>query len=891
MLGATLTLILATISPALAVNAVTLTGPVGLQGLFLVDQTVKIVAPADSGVSYTYKWFADGTLINGESNSTLVLTPSHSGKTISASVVAAKSGFADATIEAVASATVITSAFTSNSSTIIDGVRTYEPYCTAPGPQGTATPIIGWNMRLSCQSLNTSLGQPTEHVYQWYRGSSAINGANQNTYNLRNDDAGQILSASYKAVFSNGAQFLSLLTSTSTIESEVTAAKPVITGTISHGSTLTATTVGFDGAATLSYQWFRDFLPISGATSRTYTVTSSDLDERIQVLVTGTRVGYTTSSAISDPVSSGSITNPSVAIYESVIDGYTPSNFVPDVTFVASDNVNVDLLNMRKAELLKAADFWRNDYVPVGNVAMYLTNQDATWADSWLATNHPTWSSNTSWWINNYDCGYAFAVRFQADYFFEQCLRSSDINSLDYKQITPHEYTHWVQYSKSSNLNTPATPWLIEGQANFYGLALGVAPEDPELAVLNLALARHAETFDSYFHQPWGTQEVLQKLKAGNVTDIKELLTRSGSANHSYMLGTLMSEWLVYEFGHETYWNWVSGILTGKAATGDNGVALTATLTQSYFGMSFDNLARNAIPYFAMRAADLEASWIEEITPDFPPDAPTIDSLTPGDGEVTVSWTPGAEHGAATLRYRVDWNGGSKDCDNSPCTITGLENGSAYQFRVIAISTLGDSNINPFSEFVTPRTVPTSPTSVQAIGGNAQAIVSWSNSAARGSSITGYEVKWDGGSQSCASSPCTITDLTNGNTYSFTVLAISAVGNSEESSASNSVTPTAPVIVVKKPTAPTTLKVVAVKVGASTLKWSGALANGAAISKYELSWKLSTSKTFGAWSSKGTKTSATISGWKKNKIYDVRIRVTNSAGQTISKVFKIKQSK
>jgi hypothetical protein len=61
-----------------------------------------------------------------------------------------------------------------------------------------------------------------------------------------------------------------------------------------------------------------------------------------------------------------------------------------------------------------------------------------------------------------------------------------------------------------------------------------------------------------------------------------------------------------------------------------------------------------------------------------------------------------------------------------------------------------------------------------------------------GSPITGYVVvvKGPGGREvSCSASPCTITDLRNGESYTFTVIAQNAIGRSPESSASNAVVP------------------------------------------------------------------------------------------------------
>jgi hypothetical protein len=95
--------------------------------------------------------------------------------------------------------------------------------------------------------------------------------------------------------------------------------------------------------------------------------------------------------------------------------------------------------------------------------------------------------------------------------------------------------------------------------------------------------------------------------------------------------------------------------------------------------------------------------------------------------------------------------------------------------------------------------VPGAPTGVSAVAGNAAATVTWTAPASTGGSpITGYTATSAPDSKTCATSgalSCTVTGLTNGQAYTFTVTAANVAGTGPDSAASTPVTPHAAAVV------------------------------------------------------------------------------------------------
>jgi len=197
-----------------------------------------------------------------------------------------------------------------------------------------------------------------------------------------------------------------------------------------------------------------------------------------------------------------------------------------------------------------------------------------------------------------------------------------------------------------------------------------------------------------------------------------------------------------------------------------------------------------------------------------PPGTPTNVTATAGQSVATVSWTAAAD-GQAVSSFTVH-NSSASNGVLAPdvvvtaapgttivptsATITGLTVGVTYQFDVLATNSLGSSAFSSPSNPVTPfaLTVPSAPTGVSALAGDASAAVAWSAPASTGNTpITSYTVTalvagipaGITATVSGTSTGAVVAGLTNGTTYTFTVHATNGVGDSPESLSSSPVTP------------------------------------------------------------------------------------------------------
>lgn len=608
------------VAQAKTLPSVSTNSPVVIAGSFASGGALRIAYDdSDSGINSTVEWFASGAKIVGAAGRTLILDSDSVGKAISAKVTLRKTGFKD-TLVTVSGLTVTSELPTRNQMTESGWqVLPYQPECNGVAQSSfLSAPKVGWNVWFDCNPFyNLSNGSPVygSSVVTWYRDATLITGATSHTYKVQAADAGKKLWVVYRGTYSNGFQAIDMQSVEGKIPTLMKVVKPTIVGKLLSGTVLTVGTKGWETGATLSYQWFRNYAPIIGATGATYTVQSGDLGKAIHVMVSGQKAGVSPGSAISTALIDANTQAFSArAAYTAVFENYTPTTTEYDITYETSPNITATTIAREKKLIQAAADYWASEYTPSEVNVVYMTKDDAAWAEGVIAA-HSGWNAHIpggiTKWVNDYSCGFALAFTVDNKQVFIQCMRNgADIWDSD-KQTGPHEYTHWIQYKQNSDLGLYGVPWLIEGQANFFGVALGIAPNDPDLRFVNMNIVNHATQYDIYNGFAWGSLKLLDILQSGDSVDIQAMLRRQGTVFDSYAIGHLVSEFLVAKYGANRYVQYMKTLVHDHPFYTSEQIAKNAIDFYAVYGFEFADLGKFMAPYLEARSAQLRKEFLE----------------------------------------------------------------------------------------------------------------------------------------------------------------------------------------------------------------------------------------------------------------------------------------
>ena len=275
------------------------------------------------------------------------------------------------------------------------------------------------------------------------------------------------------------------------------------------------------------------------------------------------------------------------------------------------------------------------------------------------------------------------------------------------------------------------------------------------------------------------------------------------------------------------------------------------------------------------------------------PSVPTSLTAVGGVTRASLAWiAPTQSGGAEVTDYVVEYSSNSGSTwtvfadgvsTSTSATVTGLTNGTTYQFRVKAVSSGGTSEASSTATAIVG--VPSAPTSLSATPLGLSVRLSWTAPTQNGgSAITDYVAQfsadsgatWSTFSDSISTSTTTtVTGLTNGLTYQLRVSAVNSVGTSAYSSVVIAVPWAASL-----PSAPLDLAIASYGLNQVGLSWTIPATNGGdTITDYVIEYSSTSGSTWATFSDPVSSIrSTTVTDLVSGSSYIFRVSARNSAG-------------
>jgi hypothetical protein len=248
-------------------------------------ELVAQVGQWDSGVTFRYQWIKNNVAIPGANRFSYIPTQDDLGTFVTVAVTGTKKGFRSATqVSDVAYITATLNIF---------------PSVSLPEIQGSA--VVGSTLTADFSDWGVS---GIRYTYQWTRNGSNIPVANSKSYRLTSADLSAFIAVRVSGSRSGYIPEMRTSNDVGPVQGVsappllvfANATEPSVSGSLTPGSTLSASHAAWDTGVTYSFQWYLNGMAITGATLSTYEIRATDVGRTISVALTGAKSGYASQS-------------------------------------------------------------------------------------------------------------------------------------------------------------------------------------------------------------------------------------------------------------------------------------------------------------------------------------------------------------------------------------------------------------------------------------------------------------------------------------------------------------------------------------------------------------------------------------------------------------------